>query len=68
MKYQNLYCNLTNKLGELFYNLIHNSLRHAEKLSQIRVYYKKVKEDQLNLVYKDDGVGTPAGEKEKNLQ
>jgi len=38
-------------LRQLFYNLIHNSLKHAEKFSQIRVYYKEVKEDHLNLVY-----------------
>ena len=52
-------------LRQLFYNLIHNSLRDAEKLSQIRVYYNEVKEDQLNLVYEDDGVGIPEDEKEK---
>ena len=50
-------------LQQLFYNLIHNSLRHAEKLSQIRVYYKEVKEDKLNLVYEDDGIGIPEDEK-----
>ena len=50
-------------LRQLFYNLIHNSLRHAEKLSQIRVYYKEVKEDKLNLVYEDDGIGIPEDEK-----
>ena len=51
-------------LRQLFYNLIHNSLRHGERLSQIRVCYKEV-DDQLGLVYEDDGVGIPEEEKEK---
>ncbi|MHC3129403.1 MAG: PAS domain S-box protein [Candidatus Bathyarchaeota archaeon] len=51
-------------LRQLFYNLIDDTLKHGEKVSQIRVYYKKVK-DQLKLVYEDDGVGIPEDEKEK---
>ena len=39
------------QLQQLFYNLIHNSLRYGEKLSQIRVYHKEAKEDQLKLIY-----------------
>jgi len=50
-------------LRQLFYNLIDDTLKHGEKVSQIRVYYKKVK-DQLKLVYEDDGVGIPEAEKE----
>jgi signal transduction histidine kinase len=52
-------------LRQLFYNLIHNSLRYGEKLSQIRVYYEEAEEDQLKLIYEDDGVGIPEHEKEK---
>ena len=52
-------------LQQLFYNLIHNSLKHGEKVSQIRVHYKEAGKDQLKLVYEDDGVGLPKAEKEK---
>jgi signal transduction histidine kinase len=44
-------------LRQLFYNLIDNSLKHGEKLSQIRIHYEKAEENQLRLVYEDDGVG-----------
>jgi K+-sensing histidine kinase KdpD len=52
-------------LRQLFYNLIHNSLRHGENVSQIKAHYKEVNKDQLMLVYEDDGVGIPGDEKEK---
>jgi len=51
-------------LRQLFYNLIDDSLKHGEKASQIRVYYEEG-EDQLKLVYEDDGIGIPEDEKEK---
>jgi len=51
-------------LRQLFYNLIDNTLKYGEKTSQIRVYYEEG-EDQLRLVYEDDGVGIPENEKEK---
>jgi len=51
-------------LRQLFYNLIDDTLKHGEKVSQIRVYYEEG-EDQLKLVYEDDGVGIPEDEKEK---
>jgi len=40
-------------------------LKYGEKVSQIKVYYEKVGESQLKLVYEDDGVGIPDAEKEK---
>jgi len=43
-------------LRQLLYNLIDNSLKYGEKLTQIRIHYEKA-EDQLKLVYEDDGVG-----------
>ena len=52
-------------LQQLMYNLIHNSLKHGGKVSQIKVYYKEMEESQLKLVYEDDGVGIPKVEKEK---
>jgi signal transduction histidine kinase len=51
-------------LIQLFYNLIDNSLRHGDKVSQIRVHYKE-KEDFLKLFYEDNGVGIPTDEKEQ---
>jgi len=52
-------------LRQLFYNLIHNSLKHGQKVSQIRVFYRENGKDQLELVYEDNGVGITKGEKEK---
>lgn len=52
-------------LQQLFYNLIHNSLIHGEKVSRIRVYYEEARKDKLELIYEDDGVGIPSAEKEK---
>jgi len=49
-------------LRQLFYNLIDDTFKHGEKASQIRVYYEEG-EDQLKLVYEDDGVGIPEDEK-----
>jgi PAS domain S-box-containing protein len=51
-------------LRQLFYNLIDDTLKYGEKVSQIRVQYEEG-EDQLKLVYEDDGVGIPEEEKEK---
>ena len=51
-------------LRQLFYNLLENSLRHGEKVSKIKLYCKE-KQDELKLVYEDDGLGIPADEKEK---
>jgi PAS domain S-box-containing protein len=50
-------------LRQLFYNLIDDTLKHGEKVRQIRVHYEEGK-DQLNLLYEDDGVGIPENEKE----
>jgi PAS domain S-box-containing protein len=43
-------------LRQLFHNLIDDSLKHGEKLTHIRIRYEK-SENQLKLVYEDDGVG-----------
>jgi len=50
-------------LRQLFYNLMDDTLKHGGKVTQIRVYYEEG-EDQLKLVYEDDGVGIPENEKE----
>jgi PAS domain S-box-containing protein len=51
-------------LRQLFYNLIDDSLKYGEKLTQIRIRYEK-SEDQLKLVYEDDGVGISQDAKPK---
>jgi signal transduction histidine kinase len=50
-------------LTRLFYNLIDNSLKCGEKISQIRVHYEKKGQEQLRLIYQDDGVGISLSEK-----
>ena len=52
-------------LRQILYNLVDNSLKHGERVSQIRVYYEEVGKNQLKIVYEDDGVGIPKAEKEK---
>jgi PAS domain S-box-containing protein len=44
-------------LMELFHNLIDNSLKYGEKITQIRIYTQKGQDDTVELVYEDDGVG-----------
>ncbi|PVX23860.1 MAG: hypothetical protein CW691_09485 [Candidatus Bathyarchaeum sp.] len=51
------------QLRQIFYNLMDNSVKHAQKLTKIRVYYKENKDD-LRLIYEDDGVGVPVNEKD----
>ena len=46
-------------LSQLFYNLVDNSLKHGEKIRQIKIHYNTLNADQLELVYEDDGVGIP---------
>lgn len=45
-------------LVRVFSNLIDNSLRHGEKVSEIRIYCT-VEEHRLVIVYEDDGIGIP---------
>jgi PAS domain S-box-containing protein len=51
-------------LRQLFYNLVDNSLKHGEKVSQIRVHYQ-TDGDRVKLIYEDDGIGVPKAEKDK---
>jgi len=52
-------------LRQLFYNLIDNSLKHGQKVSRIRISYRKTNQDQLKLIYDDDGIGITHKEKPK---
>ena len=45
-------------LRQVFYNLIDNTLKYGEKVSKVRVHYKE-EENQLKLMYEDNGVGIP---------
>ncbi|HXX87016.1 MAG TPA: PAS domain S-box protein, partial [Candidatus Acidoferrum sp.] len=51
-------------LTRLFYNMIDNSIKYAQKLSKIGVRLAKGM-DELKLIYEDDGVGIPQAEKPK---
>ncbi|MDG6222017.1 MAG: PAS domain S-box protein [Candidatus Bathyarchaeota archaeon] len=51
-------------LRQLFYNLIDNSLKHGEKVSQIKLYWKD-ENDRIKLIYEDNGIGIPETEKQK---
>ncbi|HVP96021.1 HAMP domain-containing sensor histidine kinase [Methanoregula sp.] len=51
-------------LEKVFENLIDNSLRHGEHVKRISVSYERGASGLL-LIYRDDGVGVAAGEKEK---
>jgi PAS domain S-box-containing protein len=46
-------------LRQIFYNLIHNTLKYGEKTSRMRIYYEKAEDSELRLIYEDDGVGIP---------
>jgi signal transduction histidine kinase len=35
-------------------------LKHGERVAKVRVYYEKVDQNKLSVVYEDDGVGIPA--------
>jgi PAS domain S-box-containing protein len=51
-------------LGTIFFNLLDNSLRHAQGLTAIRVSAYETP-DGLTVAWEDDGPGIPAPEKEK---
>ncbi|MGD8546320.1 MAG: PAS domain S-box protein, partial [Candidatus Bathyarchaeota archaeon] len=51
-------------LRQIFYNLIDNSLKYGEKVNQIIISCKR-SENDLKLIFDDDGVGIPKAKKEK---
>ncbi|MCW8802647.1 MAG: ATP-binding protein, partial [Candidatus Bathyarchaeota archaeon] len=46
---------------------IDDSLKHGQKVTQIKVYYEEQSE-QLNLIYEDNGIGIPEHEKELSFK
>ncbi len=51
-------------LKQLFYNFLDNSLKHGEKVNQMRLHYVKDGEG-VKLFYEDNGVGVPEANKAK---
>ena len=44
-------------LTTIFHNLIENSLKYGEKVTQIKVYFETNADGSATIVYEDDGVG-----------
>jgi PAS domain S-box-containing protein len=52
-------------LRQLFYNFIDNTRKYGKKTTAIRVHYEKTKQDELQLIYEDDGIGISTENKSK---
>ncbi len=50
-------------LRQLFFNLIDNTRKYGKKTTTIRVYFERMDQDSLKLVYEDDGVGVSSENK-----
>jgi signal transduction histidine kinase len=55
-------------LEKVFWNLLDNSLRHGEHVSQIRFSYQESKDTGLYIVYEDNGAGVSNADKERIFQ
>ena len=51
-------------LEKVFYNLVDNALRYGETITTISIY-PDISDKGLSLVFKDDGVGVEAGQKQE---
>jgi PAS domain S-box-containing protein len=51
-------------LKQLFYNFLDNSLKHGEKVTQIRLHYTE-DDNGLKLFYEDNGIGVSEADKPK---
>ncbi len=53
-------------IEKAFFNILENSLRHGERVTKILIECAVSKEDgTLRIVFSDDGIGIPEGEKER---
>ncbi|HRY76078.1 MAG TPA: HAMP domain-containing sensor histidine kinase [Methanoregulaceae archaeon] len=52
-------------LEKVFENMIDNSRRHGERVRHISLSSQRPGPDNLIIVYEDDGVGVPEGDKER---
>lgn len=50
--------------GKVIYNLFDNAVKHGEKITTIKFYFRRSGED-LDLICEDDGIGVPDEVKEK---
>ena len=46
-------------LRQMFYNFIDNTRKYGKTTKNIRVYFEVESQNQLKLIYEDDGVGVP---------
>ena len=44
-------------LRQMFYNLIDNTRKYGQKTTTVRIHYEGIDENNLRLIYEDDGVG-----------
>jgi signal transduction histidine kinase len=51
-------------LEKVFYNLIENSIRHGERVSEIEILSESVS-DGIDIIIKDNGAGIPENAKER---
>lgn len=51
-------------LEKVFFNLLDNSIRHGQGVTEIRLYFKQFSEN-LVIYYDDNGIGIPNNEKEQ---
>jgi len=52
-------------LEKVFGNLVDNSLRHGEHVTQISFSYQKSANKELCIIYEDNGTGVSAEDKER---
>ena len=52
-------------LRQMFYNFIDNTKKYGQKTTTIKIYYQKTDNDNLKLIYEDDGVGISVENKQK---
>ncbi|HUK85334.1 MAG TPA: PAS domain-containing sensor histidine kinase [Candidatus Acidoferrum sp.] len=46
-------------LRQMFYNFMDNTRKYGKTTKTIRVYFEEESQNQLKLIYEDDGVGVP---------
>ena len=52
-------------LRQLFYNFIDNTRKYGKKTTTIRAYYERADQNNLKLIYEDDGEGVPFENKKR---
>jgi signal transduction histidine kinase len=53
-------------IEKAFFNILENSIRHGERITKVLIECAVSKEDgTLRIVFSDDGIGIPEGEKER---